>query len=380
MPIPSRLEILKSKPIGDGLNGFRDSHNPTYEDLDSEELKDILLDLIPALQGLPASRHLPSSCGGKNLLDDLLKLTSAVNDDDFDIEQIIPLLKAVLSKESDYVIRDKVYAVVTESTPPPRLASSFQQTPWVRNTSSFAGSAGHRKYVDDVLKEELDPMYDTSAYLAFLKPFLEKLQASVVFEKCKEGDNPFYREAGGWQSWPEGAREKDVLSWLTRLTGQLLNFAKDDQSAVGARRRLLAQPHQPLQGSTADRKLDVGFVDDGGAGVDSKYHWSQILTPGELKSNASADIASKAGLDLGRYAREVLAAQDSRRFVLGFTLCGLLVRLWEFDQLGGIASAQFDVNQEGLQFVSAVLGFRNRKQFLLKNRPEYVPLCVVHLF
>jgi len=31
---------------------------------------------------------------------------------------------------------------------------------------------------------------------------------------------------------------------------------------------------------------------------------------------------SKAWFDLGRYARVVLAAQDSCRFVLGFTLCG----------------------------------------------------------
>jgi len=53
----------------------------------------------------------------------------------------------------------------------------------------------------------------------------------------------------------------------------------------------------------------------------------------------------------------VFAAQDSRRFVLGFTLCGSLMRLWEFDRLWGIASARFDINQEGLQFVSTVLGF-----------------------
>ena len=112
-----------------------------------------------------------------------------------------------------------------------------------------------------------------------------------------------------------------------------------------------------MQGSTADRKLDVGFVDDPGAGMDCKCYWKQILIPGELKSNPSADKASKAGLDLGRYAREVLAAQDSRRFVLGFTLCGSHMRLWEFDRLGGIASTQFDVNEDGLQFISAVLGF-----------------------
>lgn len=33
------------------------------------------------------------------------------------------------------------------------------------------------------------------------------------------------------------------------------------------------------------------------------------------------------------------------------------MRLWDFDRLGGIASSRFDINQDGLQFVSAVLGF-----------------------
>ena len=68
--------------------------------------------------------------------------------------------------------------------------------------------------------------------------------------------------------------------------------------------------------------MDIGFVDDPEAGKDSRCRWSQILVPGELKSNPSADTASKAWFDLGRYAREVLAAKDTRRFVLGFTICG----------------------------------------------------------
>src|SRR5271168_841157 len=31
--------------------------------------------------------------------------------------------------------------------------------------------------------------------------------------------------------------------------------------------------------------------------------------------------------------------------------------VWEFDRLGGIASEQFDINEDGLQFVSTILGF-----------------------
>ena len=82
-----------------------------------------------------------------------------------------------------------------------------------------------------------------------------------------------------------------------------------------------------IQGFTADRKLDVSFMDNLSTGINSKCRWSQILIPGELKSNLLANIASKAWLDLGRYAREVLAAQDSRRFILRFTLYGSLMQL-----------------------------------------------------
>jgi hypothetical protein len=91
--------------------------------------------------------------------------------------------------------------------------------------------------------------------------------------------------------------------------------------------------------------------------------------PGEPKSNPLADKVSNVWLDLGRYAREVLTAQDSRRFVLGFTLCGSLMRLWSFDQLGGIASEQFDINEDGLQFVSAVLGFLRMSEEQLGFHP-----------
>jgi hypothetical protein len=198
--------------------------------------------------------------------------------------------------------------------------------------------------------------------LGFFEAFFEQVPglrpaAQAVFDKCKEGESPLFMVEDGWQGWPEGAKEKDVLSWFAPLVDRLLDLADGHRPLPGVRRRPLAQPCQPLQGSIANRKLDIGFVDDPNAGVDSKCRRSDILIPGELKSNASADKASQTWFDLGRYAREVLAAQDSRRFVLGFTLCGPLMRLWEFDRLGGIASEQFDINKDGLQFVSAMLGF-----------------------
>ena len=310
---------------------------------------------------LPASRLLPSCSDSKSLYGDLSRLHTAVYGNEFDIERVIPLLNAVLTNEPDEeVIWNKVYAAVTESTPPPRPLPYLVQTPYLPNTSSFVNSSEHRKHVDDVLKEELGSLYVgvPGFYEAFFRE-VRDLEAvgTAVFRKCKEGDNPLYREEGGWRDWPESAEEKEVLKWFVGHVSLFLDLAEEQGSAPKTSRSLLAQPNQPLQGSTAERKLDVGFVDDPKASEDSKRHWSQILVPGELKSNPGFDTPSKAWLDLGRYAREVLATQDTRRFVLGFTLCGSIMRLWEFDRVGGIASSPFDINKDGLQFVLVVLGY-----------------------
>lgn len=44
----------------------------------------------------------------------------------------------------------------------------------------------------------------------------------------------------------------------------------------------------------------------------------------------------KEWLDNGRDTREVLAAQDTRRFVLCFTACESLMRIWGFDPFGAL--------------------------------------------
>jgi hypothetical protein len=146
---------------------------------------------------------LPSNSGNKNLLSDLLRLNSAVNSDGFDIEQFLPLLNAILRIEPNKIIWEKVYATITESTPPPQpLPLHIQQTPHLRNTSSFTNLSKHRKYVDNVLKEELGPLYVRipSLYKAFFRGVEGLKEASaVVFKKCKEGDNPLYTEKGGWR-------------------------------------------------------------------------------------------------------------------------------------------------------------------------------------
>ena len=72
----------------------------------------------------------------------------------------------------------------------------------------------HRRYIDNVLKEELSPLYVgiSNLYKVFFRRVEGlKVVSAAVFKKYKEGDNPLYAEKGGWRKWPEGAKESQVL-------------------------------------------------------------------------------------------------------------------------------------------------------------------------
>lgn len=130
--------------------------------------RDHALDLVSALQILPASRLLPSTSGGKNLFSDLSKLNLAINTGDFDVERVIPLLRAVLNDASDDAIWEQVYNLLREpafstdvapSTPPPSdptRTASFQQTPWSFNTGNFADTSDLRRNVDPIPRDEME--------------------------------------------------------------------------------------------------------------------------------------------------------------------------------------------------------------------------------
>ncbi|KAL2257850.1 hypothetical protein VTK26DRAFT_9081 [Humicola hyalothermophila] len=337
----TRLKIIEGHPIGEGLDTFRASVQSVCDNLElsltqdaidrlgTEEFRDLALLLLSSLQCLPVAALLYPKSGRGTLQNGLLRLISTAASDDNVLERIKPLFRAAITHDNDTHIWDCVDDAVTESTPsPPPIASSIQQTPWLRNTSSFANSSEHRKYVDDVLKEEFGPLYigirDFHKTYFGDVPNLETA-SKAFFKDCLEGSNPLFGD--GWRGWPEEAKQDDVLSWFADFTEKLASFAESYDSVPAYKRRPPAKPNEPIAGFVGKPKMDIGFVDDPSAGKNSRCDWTQILVPGELKSNPSADRPSEAQFDLGRYAREVLAAQDSRRFVLGFTLCGSLMRV-----------------------------------------------------
>ncbi|KAE8151976.1 hypothetical protein BDV25DRAFT_80775 [Aspergillus avenaceus] len=355
--------------IGDKLDGLHASYISTCDSLglphstdalcqlDGEDLLRLTLHLVPVLGTFPDLRTRPSVNSRENLLSDVLRFTSAIYSDDFDTEKLIPLLSAIVNKESDVIIWSKIQAVLIESTPPPKPLPFLAQTPYLHTTSSFVNSSEQRKYVDAVLKEELRSIYVGvegfyEAYFGGIDGLDE--EGATVLQKCQEGNSPLFTEYG-WRDWPESAQEGEVVDWLSAWVNQICRIASEQGFPITSQRIVSAQPNRPLGGSTADRKLDIGVVRNSDAS--RKHHWSHILVLGELKCNPKADTASNTWCDLGHYAREVLTVQYTRRFSLGFTLCGSIMRLWEFDRIGAIASSPFDINKDGLQFVLCMLGF-----------------------
>lgn len=271
------------------------------------------------------------------------------------------LLKDVINNELDAEIWMTVKDLVTHCTPAPRALLYLDQNLYSFTTRSCLSSSEYRNYMDSAIKDELDSIIyiDIKDFHKALFGEVEGLEtaAATVFMKCQKGVDLLYTEELGWRDWPRDAKERDVLKWFAKLIEFFRDATEEVASASKPRRRPLAQPDRALLGSKADRKLDVGFVNDPRADQDSICHWSKMLVPGELKIDSAADGQSTTWLDFGRYTRKVLIAQDTRRFVLGFTLCGSIMRLWEFDRLGRIVSSPLDINKEGLRFVSAILGF-----------------------
>ncbi|KAF3768433.1 hypothetical protein M406DRAFT_286387 [Cryphonectria parasitica EP155] len=384
--------LIKDHPIGKGLDDFHTTFNSICDKagisctLDALErlgregkqtnMQDLILTLIPKLRLLPVARLLPSGSGHGILRTDLIRLNSAVNSDAFDFDSIKPLLCSILERDSDERIWEHIYCLIADIPQP--IATFLEQTPWVYTTSGIMNSSEKREEVDRILKLELGPLYvDIPSFSETYFGQVAGLEAGskAVFKKCVEGSNPLFGPEG-WRGWPAITSEKNVVAWFYDLFPQLEAFAEACGAAPAStlastlastptpapipRRKLLVQPNTPLPDSVGKRSMDIGFVRDDlitAAESGSRYRWSHVLVPGELKMGPSDDIPSIAWISIATYAREVLSACSTRRFVLAFTLCGPLMRLWEFDRLGGIASEQFDINKDGLQFVFTMLGF-----------------------
>ena len=324
---------------------------------------------------------LPSKERGGTLSGDIASLYSGISSSQIDIKLFASLICAIVTRENDQNIWKEVYRVIAQtklpSLPktPPQSHSSHpllsQRTPWSFNTGNFTDTSEHRNQVDGALKEELLPSLrlEIPDFIPAIFGQVQQLDeiAEKVFDRCQAGETPLYTQGFGWTKWPPKAEEKLVLEWLQELMNRLIEWVNDQGSHSTIHRQIYQGPTKYIDGSPIKRKMDVGITarypenknkdDEIEKMPDTPIStWTEILVTGELKSSAVQDRQMPALLDLATYAREVFRAQD-RRFVLGFTLCGSLMRLWQFDRSGSSGSSSFDINKDGFRLVQVMLAY-----------------------
>lgn len=357
------------KPVFSSHDGAGDSPDQGHPQVISR--------LLTTLLGHEVAFNLNSKNRNGKIAFELAMLFARVQNGGFNYEHYRALSRLVIEKAPDVDIWNAVFDLITtisRITPPQSrhpFTSLYEQTPWSFNTGGLGDTSELRKQFDEPLKQELllslriDIPDIINAVFRHV-PQLDEL-AGTVFELYLEGDSPLYKEGGGWARWPGSAKEELVLEWLQDIMKRFTASINERGVHAAAHRRIYQGPSIYLGGSPVKRKMDVGIIachgqskseDDGNSeNTDaSTPNWTQIMVAGELKSNPIEDKQEQAWLDLARYAREVFRSQD-RRFVLGFTLCGSMMRLWQFDRSGSSGSFSFDINRDGLKFVHVMLGF-----------------------
>ncbi|KAG5990188.1 hypothetical protein E4U52_004876 [Claviceps spartinae] len=228
----------------------------------------------------------------------------------------------------------------------------------------------HRN-IDGLLRKELKGRmhYGIPDFLETFFPSTKYQEVAEKFlDQCKTGtgvESKFNDDTHRFESWPDLTTQEQVIPWMQTFSKELEEFSKsffstnDDGSNS---RAFLGQPNKFIEGHVAKRKLDACFISaadlefqSGGEALN--YFWTTILSSAEHKKDDSAETERAAELALAQYIRILLTTQGTRRYALGFTLCGSFLRVWLFDRLGGMASRRVDVNKDPVQFIKVILGF-----------------------
>ncbi|KAG6242348.1 hypothetical protein E4U24_005773 [Claviceps purpurea] len=360
------IDAIEQNPTAGYLNVFRQEaekmgarHSADLDNLDKKNLRFLVTILFDGLENHPAGKTLRLSYASWRLKAVTTSLPS-----------LRPLMSRAIDQVDDGDLWRQVKKVVqpeTEGTPPPMSTvlspKGVTGTPIKRNSGNFVNSRELVKDVHPTLKGELGQLHvDVPNLLDTFVPRSDDLKkaAAGFFDRCREGRlKPRYQD-GVWTGWPTIAVEAKVVSWLRMFFRKLEIFAQSSRPIGVDRRRFLGNPHKPMSGSTGKRKIDICVMSRANlrsGKKDGEYHFRQADIAGELKCNPNADIASVAWRDVTKYAREIFAAQSNRRFVLAFTICGTMMRVWVFDRVGGNASEKIDINKEPLRFIEIMLGF-----------------------
>ncbi|KAG6091256.1 hypothetical protein E4U31_007267, partial [Claviceps sp. LM219 group G6] len=406
-------QTIEENPIADALNVFHSFAKEegvgdiaAVDQIITNDLRYLASELLFFLRSHPAAKALQGIHG--SVSDDLIALSKSVAKGWVGKDSVRRLLKAaIIHQADDKTLWGEVLAFITASltatgtftrppaprstepqdgkvsgaqistpsinvsehhsfhgatTSPDSTVSNHFQSPSQYTTDYVTSSSEYREDTNLLLKNKLKGRLniDTPGFFDAFFPSSDYQQTAENFlDRCKAGVVPALHN--GWDTWPDGAAETEVVTWLKLFTDELEQFSRASFSSdVSHRRAVLGIPRKPCRDSVAMHELDVGFVpaaDLEGGAQSSTYSCARMLARGELRRDPTDDKAQETRLAIAKIAQDMLTAQGTRRFVLVFTLCGSFMRVWLFDRLGGIASEQININTEPLQFIKVILGF-----------------------
>ncbi|MCJ1360537.1 MAG: hypothetical protein MMC33_010545, partial [Icmadophila ericetorum] len=236
MATASELSKIRSNPIKEGLDPFSRLFESTCADLGivassnavhavfstavTTVTKNLVLDLLLALQSQPAARILPSRNGHGTLLGDLSGYVTLVDSNNFDIKSAIPLVERAVNNASDVEIWNAVFDLVVrtslkQATPPTAFEKAVFDTPLRSSSASQRGIEQTHDEVDQRILGELTGRvyYDVGGFCErYFEGKVWTNNARDIYEESRAQ----YTE-GRWSDWPEPSLQGPFLEWFMKF-------------------------------------------------------------------------------------------------------------------------------------------------------------------
>ncbi|MCJ1360408.1 MAG: hypothetical protein MMC33_010413, partial [Icmadophila ericetorum] len=246
MATASKLDKIRCYPIKERLGAFCRLFESTRSDLGvalssgavqivfataaTPVVKNLVLDLIQALQIEPAARTLPSRIADRTVSGDLAILYGRVDSNQLDIASAIPLVELIVRNEpgtptsNDADIWRTVYELIartSSSTPPTAFEKAVFDTPLRSSSASQRGIEQTHDEVDRRILEELTGRvyYDVGGfYERYFEGKVWTNNARHIYEESRAQ----YTE-GRWSDWPEPSLQGPFLEWFMKFQDIVLS-------------------------------------------------------------------------------------------------------------------------------------------------------------
>lgn len=240
-------------------------------------------------------------------------------------------------------------------------AAARLQTPISRNSAATVYESVETHYlIDKPLRAELNKLIFPGTPRLF-EIFFENKSWSREAEDIYRLLPPTIVTSAGWPGWPANCEQDGVLNWFDTCINPILANA-------GAERSFGHSQNNPLEITVSRLKPDI-FLH---AASNRSPTWADILVIGELKKSRARPHSPEIVVELANYVRQIFIAQQRRRFVHAFTICGDQMRCWVFHRGGGFTSGFLSIQLQPVRFLSVILGYARMNEAELGFDPTLV--------